>query len=56
MTSIAGVTWEDAEASKVPGTFGDVPVNYIGRSRFIAAKRAAGRKKDLADVEALGEE
>ena len=54
LTSIAGVTWEEAEKSKEPGTFGDVPVNYIGRERFIDAKRAAGRKRDLADIEALG--
>jgi predicted nucleotidyltransferase len=56
ITSISGVSWEEAEAHKSPGTFGDVPVNYIGREQYIANKRAAGRKKDLADIEALGEE
>ncbi len=56
LTSIAGVSWEAAAASREPGTFGDVPVNYIGRAQFIAAKRSAGRKRDLADIEALGEE
>ncbi len=56
LTSIAGVTWEEAEATKAPGTFGDVNVNYIGREQFIASKRAAARKKDLADIEALGED
>ena len=55
ITSISGVSWEAAEASKEPGTFGDVPVCYIGRQQFIANKRASGRKKDLADIEALGE-
>ena len=36
--------------------FGDVPVYYIGRAQYVANKRAAGRKKDLADIEALGED
>lgn len=56
ITSISGVSWEEAEASKEPGTFGDVPVSYIGRQQYIKNKRSAGRKKDLADVEALGED
>jgi len=56
ITSITGVSWEEAAASKEPGTFGDVPVSYIGRDKYVANKRAAGRKKDLADLEALGEE
>ena len=54
LTSITGVSWEEAEASKEPGTFGDVPVHYLGREQYIANKRAAGRKKDIADIEALG--
>ena len=29
---------------------------YIGRQAYIRSKRSAGRKKDLADIEALGEE
>jgi len=35
--------------------YGDVPVFYIGRAEFILNKRASGRFKDLADLEALGE-
>ena len=56
ISSISGVTWEDADATKEPGLFGDVSVSYIGRKQFIINKRATGRKKDLADLEALGEE
>ena len=56
ITSLSGVTWEEAEASKEAGEFGDIPVHYIGKTQYIANKRAAGRKKDLADVEALGED
>jgi len=55
-TSISGVTWEEADASKEPGLFGDVSVSYIGKKQFIINKRASGRKKDLADLESLGEE
>jgi hypothetical protein len=56
ITSLTGVSWEQAEAGKVAGTYGDVPVFYIGRREFTANKRATGRRKDLADLEALGEE
>jgi len=56
ITSISGVSWEEAAAHKVAGTYGDVPVCFIGREQFIANKRASGRKKDLADIEALGAE
>jgi hypothetical protein len=56
LTSISGVSWEEAAASKESGCFGDVPVHYIGRNQYITNKRATGRKKDLADIEALSEE
>jgi hypothetical protein len=55
VTSISGVSWEEANSDKVSGTFGDIPVYYIGKESFIANKKATGRKKDLADIEALGE-
>ena len=56
ITSISGVTWEEADASKELGQFGDVDVSYIGKKQFITNKRAIGRKKDQADIEALGDE
>jgi hypothetical protein len=55
ITSITGVTWEQASSGRVEGQFGDLIVHYIGRDDFIANKRALGRKKDLADLEAIGE-
>lgn len=55
MTSISGVSWDAVARDKVPGLFGDVPIHYIGRASYILNKRAAGRMKDLADLEALGE-
>ncbi len=56
VTSITGVSWEEAFAGRVEGKYGDVLVHYIGREAFISNKKALGRKKDLADLEALGEE
>jgi hypothetical protein len=55
LTSISGVSWEEAFSGKVDGTYGDVPVAYLGRAQYAANKRAIGRKKDLADLEAIGE-
>ncbi len=56
VTSITGVSWEEAASGRIEGQYGDVFVYYIGRQQFISNKRALGRKKDLADLEALGEE
>ena len=56
ITAITGVSWDEAVAERDEGTYGDVNVHYIGRAQFVANKRATGRAKDLADVEALGEE
>ena len=55
VTSITGVSWEQAEANRVSGRYGGVPTFYIGREDFIKNKKASGRHKDLADIEALGE-
>jgi len=56
ITTLTGVSWDEAFSGKVDGQYGDVPVFYIGREQFVANKRALGRKGDLADLEALGEE
>jgi hypothetical protein len=56
LTSISGVSWEEARAGSVRGTYGGVAVDFIGRAQFVANKRAAGRRRDLADLEALGED
>ena len=56
ITSISGVSWKDASLSCVDGKYGDLPVKYIGLEKFIINKRKTGRKRDLADLEALGEE
>lgn len=56
ITSITGFSWEEASSGRVQGKYGSLPVYFIGRTQFISNKRALGRKKDLADLEALGEE
>jgi Nucleotidyl transferase of unknown function (DUF2204) len=56
MTSLTGVAWDDALRGSVPADLEGVPVRFIGKKHFVINKRAIGRKKDLADVEALGEE
>jgi hypothetical protein len=56
MTSLTGVSWEEAYSNREEGKYGDIPVFYIGRKQFITNKKATGRKRDLADLEALGEE
>ncbi len=56
ITSLTGVTWEQVYSNKVKGNYGNVPADYIGREELVANKRAVGRKRDLADLEALGEE
>jgi hypothetical protein len=55
ITSISGVSWDDAYEKHAKGEYGDIAVCYIGKEHFIANKRASGKKKDLADLEALGE-
>jgi len=55
ITSISGVSWEEAHTGRAEGTYGPVKVCYIGRRELIKNKRATGRTKDLADAEALEE-
>jgi len=56
LNSLTGVPWEEAWAGKTAGLYGNLPVGYLGREQLIANKRTLGRKRDLADLEALGEE
>jgi hypothetical protein len=56
VTSLTGVSWEEAEKGRVQGKYEDLLVYYLGKKQFILNKRALGRKKDLADLEAIGEE
>jgi hypothetical protein len=54
-TVIDGVSFEEAWEERLPGSLGPIQLNYIGRHALLRNKRAAGRAKDLADVELLKE-
>jgi len=56
LTSLTGVDWEKSQANKVAGDYGGTPVYFLGKKEFILNKKSLGRKKDLADIEAIGEE
>lgn len=53
MSSISGVEWDEAWADRAAGACGRHQVSFIGRDAFLRNKRAAGRLKDLADLDAL---
>jgi len=54
MSDISGVAWDEAWAGHETAPCGSHQLPFIGRAEFIRNKRAAGRLKDLADIEALG--
>ena len=56
ITSISGVSWDEAAKGRVSAKYGNMTVYYIGREQFVKNKRAIGRLKDLADLEALCEQ
>jgi hypothetical protein len=56
LTSLTGVSWQEAEVDSVQVRIGDLPIRIIGYQALLKNKRATGRKRDLADLEALGEE
>ncbi len=53
MSQVDGVSWSEVWESRESAAFGSNTVAFIGRDAFLRNKRAAGRPKDLADIEAL---
>ena len=53
MSAISGVEWDEVWSDRVEGTLGRHRVSFLGRETFVRNKRAAGRPKDLADIDAL---
>jgi hypothetical protein len=53
LTSISGVSTEDAWANKIKGTLSGKQVYFISKLDLIQNKRSTGRMKDLADAEIL---
>jgi len=54
LTSIDGVDFATAAGGSLRVEIADLTVPIIGRDALITNKRASGRPKDLADLEALG--
>lgn len=54
MTSVTGLDFDAAWPNRITATFGDVVAPVLGLDDLKRAKRAAGRLKDLADLEELG--
>ena len=53
ITSITGVTFDEAWRGRVASELDGIPVQFIGRDAFLRNKRATGRTKDLADAAEL---
>ena len=53
LTALTGIGFADAWPNRIHGPFGEIEVDFIGRTAFIANKRATGRTKDLIDVEGI---
>ena len=53
MSGISGVTWDSAWADRVVMRIGSLDVAFLGKATLLQNKRAAGRPKDLADIDAL---
>ncbi|MFN0101588.1 MAG: nucleotidyltransferase [Bryobacteraceae bacterium] len=50
ITSISGVSFDEAWAGKLAGDLDGVPVYFIGLDDLIRNKESAGRPKDLGDA------
>jgi hypothetical protein len=55
VTGIDAVTFAEAWGQRIAGELDGLPVQFISRELLVKNKRAAGRPKDVADVNALGE-
>lgn len=53
LTAIDGVSFEQAWSSRTELSVAGLPLPFLGRETLIENKRAAGRPKDLADLQAL---
>jgi len=55
LTSISGVEFDEAWPDRVTHEVDGLAVPFLGRAALVRNKRATGRTKDRADLEALGE-
>lgn len=55
LTSVSGLDFATAWDTRLTSAVAHLAVPFLSREALIANKRATGRLKDLADLEALGE-
>jgi len=53
LTSISGIDYETAKSHSINTKYGTTSVCFISRDDYLINKRASGRNKDLADIDAL---
>jgi hypothetical protein len=53
LTSISGVSFDEAAENAIFGNLGPVKVRFIGKAAMARNKLASGRPKDLVDAELL---
>ncbi len=53
LTSISGVTFDEAWAARIPVSAAGLTFGVLGRRDLLRNKRATGRAKDLLDADAL---
>jgi hypothetical protein len=54
LTSITGVSFEEAWRDRIRAVVDGVSVNFISKQALVRNKRLTGRAQDRADLEALG--
>ena len=54
LTTISGVEFADAWGARQQVDVGGATIPFLGRQALVLNKRATGRPKDLADLEAIG--
>ena len=53
LTSVSGVSFEEAWKDRIEGFLDGIPAVFIGRAALIRNKESTGRAKDLGDAEEL---
>lgn len=56
LTGVTGLSFEEGWDDRIEVRIAELEVPVLGRASLIRNKRATGRPKDLADLDALGEE
>lgn len=55
LTGVSGLEFPAAWETRIESDFGGLRAPFLGRESLVRNKRASGRTRDLADIEALGE-